>query len=94
MPVRKFKSSYDGREYSDTSAGWLAASKNEWAGKLRDAGHSMAWRKSSQNAYEGKCRKCAGWISVGAADSSSDILRSRLLPGRNARRCRGSGGRH
>ena len=92
MPRRKYKSSYDGREYSDTPAGWLADAKNEWAGKLREAGHSMTWRKSGKATYKGDCRKCGGWISLGSSVSSTN-MRSRLLPGRHARRCPGSGGR-
>jgi hypothetical protein len=87
MARRKFRSSYDGREYSDTPAGWLAASKNEWAGKLRDTGHSVRLRKINSGTYEGECRNCGGWISLGSASSSTN-MRSRVLPGRNARQCR------
>jgi len=88
MPVRKYRSAYDGREYSDTKVGWLADAKNEWAGKLREAGHSMTFRKATRGSYEGKCRNCGGWISLQSSSSSTN-MRSRLLPGRNARRCRG-----
>jgi hypothetical protein len=86
MAARKFKA--NGREYSDTPAGWLAAAKDEWAIELKRAGHRVTLRKYGNASYRGTCKNCDGYIVLGSASASTD-MRSRIMPGRHARRCRG-----
>lgn len=56
--------------YSDTPAGWLKAAKDDWADKMRNAGHRMTWRKS-YSQYIGNCSRCGGNVVVGDTYTTS-----------------------
>lgn len=52
--------------YADTPAGRARAHRDKQDRRLRDHGHSMAWRGVSRSAgrptWRGTCRKCGGQL--------------------------------
>lgn len=61
----------NGITYSDTEAGRLKATKDDWDIKLTRRGHKMRWRKTGRDRYEGCCSQCGGVVWCGPWGSSS-----------------------
>jgi hypothetical protein len=49
-------------KYPDTPTGKAREHKDKQARRLRDAGHSVGWRKVRTADYYGICRRCGGEV--------------------------------
>lgn len=81
-------------KYPATPTGTARAHKDKQSRRLRDAGHSMGWRKVRTADYYGTCRRCGGqlecdeygprWRSVPGAPSLLKFMGVNII-----RRCPG-----